>query len=206
MVHLLRTQWNGTSGGPGLTQLAIDSTDSSFGPLSAGQAQSAVDAMRAYWFAIAGQLPDDIVLTVNPVVDYYLVHNGELAGSVSAATAPASVAGTSTAVFSMATGPKINLNTGIVRNGRRVRGSIYIVPGAGATMSSGGMTAGTTKTALNTAGVNFRTALNAAGLKLGVWSRPIPEGKPKGPRDGAWADVQAMETNEKLAILRGRRD
>jgi hypothetical protein len=206
MVHIIRTAWSGTSGGPGLTQFAIDTVDSTFGALSTSQAQSAVDATRAYWFAMAGLLPDEIILTVSPVVDYYLVHNAQLAGSVSAPTPPSSVAGTSTLAFSMATGPKINLNTGVVRNGRRVRGSIYIVPGASTTMANNGMILGTARTTLNTAGNNLRTALAAAGLKLGVWSRPVPEGKPKGPRDGAWADVTAMEANEKLAILRGRRD
>lgn len=206
MVHILRTAWSGTSGGPGLTQLAIDTTDSTFGPLSAGQAQSAVDALRAYWFGINAYIPDDITLTVSAVVDYYLVHNAELAGSVSATTPPALVSGTSSAVYSMATGPKINLNTTVVRNGRRVRGSIYLVPGGGNAMAANGMISSAARTAFNTAGTNFRTALGAAGLKLGVWSRPIPEGKPNGPRDGAWSDVSAMEANEKLAVLRGRRD
>lgn len=206
MVHIVRTQWSGTSGGPGLTQFAIDLTDASFGPLSTAQAQSAVDATRAFWQSLNTYLPNEILLTVSPVVDYYLVHNGQLAGSVSAPTAPASVLGTHAGNYSMATGPKINLNTGVVRNGRRVRGSIYVVPGGANTYGATGMMDAASRTAFNTAGNNLRTALNAAGLKLGVWSRPVPEGKPKGPRDGAWSDVQALETNEKLAVLRGRRD
>lgn len=206
MVHIVRTGWTGTSGGPGLTQFAIDTTDSTFGPLSAGQAQSAVDAVRAFWLALAAQLPDEITLTVSPVVDYYLAHNAQLAGSASAATAPASVVGTNASVYSMATGPKVNLNTGVIRNGRRVRGSIYIVPGGSSTMGAAGMVNATSRTTINTAGTNLRTALNSAGLKLGVWSRPVPEGKPNGPRDGAWSDVISFEVNEKLAILRGRRD
>lgn len=206
MVHIVRTQWSGTSGGPGLTQLAIDTTDSTFGPLSAGQAQSAVDAVRAFWLACQSMIPDEVLLTVSPVVDYYLAHNGELSGSVSATTAPVGVTGTGAGAFSMATGPKLNLNTGVVRNGRRVRGSIYIVPGGSTTLGTNGMLANTSRTSLNTAGTNLRTALAAAGLKLQVWSRPIPIGKPRGPRDGATADVQAIEANEKLAILRGRRD
>lgn len=206
MVHILRTQWSGTSGGPGLTQLAINTTDGSFGPLSPGNAQSAVDALRAFWQSLNSSLPDEIQLTVSPVVDYYLANSGELAGSVTAPTAPGAVLGTSTAVYSMATGPKINLNTGQVRNGRRVRGSIYIVPGAGATMAANGMCAAVTKTVLNGAGLTFRNSLASAGLKLVVWSRPIPADKPHGPRDGVTSDVQSMETNEKLAILRGRRD
>jgi hypothetical protein len=206
MVHIVRTGWNGTSGGPGLTQLAIDTTDSTFGPLSAGQAQSAVDAVRTFWSSLVNQIPDEIQLTVSPVVDYYLVHNGQLAGSVSATTAPAVVVGASAAAYSMATGPKVNLNTGVIRNGRRVRGAIYIVPGSAATYGTNGQLAATARTAINTAGATLRNSLSAAGLKLGVWSRPIPEGKKYGPRDGAWSDVQSFETNEKLAILRGRRD
>lgn len=206
MVHIVRTAWAGTSGGPGLTQMAIDTTESSFGALSTGQAQAAVDAVRAFWQSIVTLLPDEILLTVSPVVDYYLVHNAELAGSVSATTPPANVAGTSTAVFSMATGPKLNLNTGVVRNGRRVRGSVFIVPGASSAYGTNGMMGGTPKATLNTSGANLKTALAAGGLKLGVWSRPIPVGKPNGPRDGAWADVSTIECNEKLAILRGRRD
>lgn len=206
MVHIIRTAWSGTSGGPGLTQIAIDLTTPAFGPLSPGQAQSAVDAMRAFWSSIAAQMPDEIMLTVSPVVDYYLVNNGELAGSVSAPTPPVVVVGTSASAFSMATGPKVNLNTGVVRNGRRVRGSIYIVPGSQVTQATNGMCNGTTKTAINTAGATLKSSLASAGLKLVVWSRPVPADKPKGPRDGAISDVSTLETNEKLAILRGRRD
>lgn len=206
MVHIVRTQWSGTSGGPGLTQMAIDTVDSTFGPLSAAQAQSACDAVRSFWNALAAHIPNEITLTVSPVVDYYLVHNAQLAGSVSATTPPANVLGTNTGNYSMATGPKINLNTGVIRNGRRVRGSIYIVPGGSSTFGAAGMMDGTVRGTFNTAANNMRTALTAAGLKLGVWSRPIPEGKPRGPRDGAWSDVNICETNEKLAVLRGRRD
>jgi len=206
MVHIVRTQWTGTTGGPGLTQLAIDTTASSFGPLSAGQAQSAVDAVRAFWAALPTFLPDEVMLTVSPVVDYYLTHNAELAGSVSAATPPANVNGSSAAVFSMATGPKVNLNTSTIRNGRRVRGSIFIVPGASTTYSTNGVVVASARTAINTAGATLRSSLQTAGLKLVVWSRPLNADQPKGPREGAISDVTAVETNEKLAILRGRRD
>lgn len=206
MVHIVRTAWSGTSGGPGLTQLAIDQTTSSFGPLSAGEGQSAVNAVRAFWQAINAYLPNEITLTVSPVVDYYLTHNAQLAGSMSAATAPALVLGTSTGNYSMATGPKVNLNTGVILNGRRVRGSIYIVPGSGTTMGPAGMIDPAARTAINSAGATLMSSLSSAGLKLGVWSRPIPVGKPNGPREGEWSDVSVMETNEKLAVLRGRRD
>lgn len=206
MVHIVRTSWSGTSGGPGLTQLAIDLTDGSFGALSTSQAQSAVDAVRAFWNGLVNQLPDEINLTVSPVVDYYTAHNGQLAGSTSAPTAPAVVLGASAAVFSMATGPKVNLNTGVIRNGRRVRGSIYIVPGAGATRGTNGQLAAASRTTINLQGATLRSALNTAGLKLVVWSRPLKDAAGNITRDGATSDVASFETNEKLAVLRGRRD
>lgn len=205
MVHIVRTGWTGTSGGPGLTQLAIDTTDSQFGPLTGAQAQSAVNAVRAFWDTIKAHLPNELMLTVAPSVDYYLVHNAQLAGTVTAATSPTAVLGTAADTFSMAAGLKINLNTGAIQNGRRVRGAIFVVPAANA-FSLTGTASATAKTALNTAGATLLSALATGGLKLCVWSRPLDATHPKGPRDGTINTVSNMETNEKTAILRGRRD
>lgn len=205
MVHLVKTTWSGLSGGSGITQLAIDTTESTFGALDAGDAQAAVNAVRAYWNTIANYLPNEVSLNVQPMIDYHLSHNGELAGSVTAAQSPAVVVGTNMGDYSMAAGLKVNLNTATIRNGRRIKGAIFLVPAAGAFSNTGG--AGQTPTTtINDAGTALRTALAAAGLKLQVWSRPVPEGKPHGPRDGATADVTGMEVSPKTAILRGRRD
>jgi len=206
MVSIIRTAWSGTSGGPGLTQLAVDQNTPAFGPLTAAEGQAAVNAVRAFWFAIAASLPDEVALTVSPVVDTYLDNNGTLAWSMSAATAPATVSGTSTAIFSMATGPKLNLNTGVIRNGRRVRGSVYIVPGGGNCQASNGMCAAATKTAFNSAAATMMASLQTAGLNLRVWSRPLKDSAGNITRDGVTNPVSVVETNEKLAILRGRRD
>ena len=205
MPTLIRTNWSGTTGGPGLTQIAVDQKISSFGPLTAAEGQSAVNAMRAFWDAIKAFLPDEIVLNVNPTCDTYLVHNGQLAWSMTAAATPAAVSGTSATTYAMAAGLKINENTGVIQNGRRVRGSIFVVPSCGG-FSSNGLVAATTKTTINTAGATFLSSLDTAGLKMVVWSRPIPSGKPNGPRDGTQSTVTGLDTNEKTAILRGRRD
>jgi len=206
MVSIIRTAWSGTSGGPGLTQLAIDQNTPAFGPLTAAEGQAAVNAVRAFWDGIKALLPDEITLTVSPVVDTYLDNNGNLAWSMSAATAPAAVSGTSAAVFSMATGPKVNLNTGVIRNGRRVRGSIYLVPGGGNNQASNGMCVGASKTTINAAAATLMASLQTAGLNLRVWSRPLKDADGNIIRDGVTSAVSVCETNEKLAILRGRRD
>lgn len=205
MTHLVRTTWIGLSGGNGIQQFAIDTVDSTFGPLSTSQAQSAVNAVRTFWFDIRGTLPNEATLTTLPQVDYYLTHTAQLSGSVTAPTPPAAVLGSSTAAFAAAAGYKVNLSTAVIRNGRRVRGSVFVVPACGVYTDTGTIL-GTTKTLVNTAGATMMSALATAGLKLVVWSRPIPEGEPNGPRDGAMADVSLMETADKTAILRGRRD
>lgn len=206
MVHIVRTGWQGTTGGPGLTQLAVDQITSGFGPLSAGEGQAAVNAVRAFWESAKIYIPNEVTLNVSPVVDYYLTDDAQLAGSMTAATAPANVVGTeATSSYSMAAGVKLNLNTGVIRNGRRVRGSMFIVPSAGS-MTNGGIVGATPKTNLQTYGATLLAALNTAGLKLVVWSRPLTAEDPNGPRDGAQADVSVIECSEKTAILRGRRD
>lgn len=203
-VHLVRTAWAGTSGGPGLTQTAFDMIN--LGDPTAADAQVAVNAVRGFWDAIKAYLPDEVVLTVSTVVDGYDVVTAELENSVVAGAAPAAVQGTSAAVYSMAAGMRVNLQTGVIRNGRRVRGAIYVVPASSAAMGTTGAVSSAVRTAVNAAGNTLRTTLEAGGMRLLVWSRPLPAGVPNGPRGGDVAQVTGVETNEKSAILRGRRD
>jgi hypothetical protein len=202
---MIRTAWSGTSGGPGVTQVFFQDANS-FGEISSSQAQSAVNAMRAFWGAIALYIPDNITLTVSPVVDSYNVVSGDLEASVSAATAPPTIAGVNTTGFAMASGFKVNLNTTTIRRGRRVRGGIFVVPSGGNAFSTDGQVISTARTAINTAGQQFLSALSTAGLRLVVFSRPLSAGQVGGPRSGDVAPVTVMETNEKTAVLRGRRD
>lgn len=205
VVALVRTNWSGTTGGPGLTQIAMEAiTDPHSWDATA--AQTAVNAMRTCWQGMNSMLPDNIKLDVSPVVDVYTKIDGQLVGSYSAATTPTQVVGTSTAVFSMAAGVKVNLNTGQIRNGRRVRGSVFIVPATSAAFSTDGLVLSGSRVTINGSFNGMITTLAAANLVPCVWSRPIPAGKLYGPRDGATTPVTGIETSEKGAILRGRRD
>jgi len=143
---------------------------------------------------------------VSPVVDYYITSSGELSGSVSAPTPPVAVLGTGTASYSMAAGVKLNWNTSTIRNGRRVRGTTFLVPTTSSAFNQTGTADTTVRTAINTAAAAYLNALSATGLKGVVWSRPLDAEDPNGPRDGAIADITGVEVSEKTAILRGRRD
>lgn len=206
VVHaLVRTSWSGTSGGPGLTQMRFEGiTD----PHSwdATSAQTVVNAARTFWDTIKVQIPDNVTLTVQPTVDVFNNISGELVGSYSAATPPASVAGTSAAVFTMAAGLKLNLNTGIIRYGRRVKGAWFIVPASSASFTTDGVVTGGTVTALNGAGAAMITALATSNIRPIVYSRPKEAAGGNPARDGAEAAVVSFSTSPKGAILRGRRD
>lgn len=201
MVGIVRTEWSGTSGGPGLTQFAL--LGAAGGEWNPGGEQAAVNAVRAFWFALAGILPDELRLTVNPVVDSYNRETGDLIASNTAGTVPAVVAGTSTTGYAGGAGLKITWNTGQIRNGRRVRGSTFIVPVTlGAFTNIGTVTPGTITT-VNAAAANLVTALGQGGVSLGVWSRPRDT---PNVRVGFATQVVNGSCSSKSAILRGRRD
>lgn len=200
-VGIVRTAWAGTSGGPGLTQTVFrdlgDNAD-----ITNTQAQAAVNAVRAYWDGVKGLVPNEIVLTVQPVVDVYDLISGALVASQSVVTPPAAVSGTDTGVYAMAAGIKVNLNTSVIRAGRRVRGAMYIVPAGAAAYSSGGLVASTAKTTILTAATTMLASFTTGDIELLVWSRPTTTTS----NDGDVAPVSTIEANEKTAVLRGRRD
>lgn len=200
-LGIVRTAWAGTSGGPGLTQLAFrdlgDNAD-----ITNTQAQAAVNAVRAFWAALVSYLPNDITLTVQPVVDCYNLTSGALVASQTVGTPPASVVGTDAGTFSMGSGIRANLNTSVIRAGRRVRGAMYIVPAGGIAYSNAGLVSAAAKTAINTAGTTMMGSFTTGDIELLVWSRPTTTTS----NDGDVAPVSSVEGNEKTAILRGRRD
>jgi hypothetical protein len=200
-VGIVKTAWAGTTGGPGVTQTAF--TDVTGANLSVAQVQAAVNAVRAFWEASKLYIPNEVVLTVLPTVDMYDCVTNTLNGSSTAASAPATVTGTDTGVYGMASGLKVNLMTTEIAYGRRVRGAIYVVPAGQAAYTNTGQVNGSAKTAIDAAGATLITALNTAGASLMVWSRgrTVPTA-----RNGAVHTVSSVKTNDQTAILRGRRD
>ena len=203
-IFKVATGWTGTTGGPGLTQLYFQATTDA--TPSQTQAQTAVNAVRAFWAALAAILPNEIILTVSPQVDVFNQLDGALTASVLAASAPAAVAGTDTGAYAMASGVKANLQTNEIRNGRRVRGSIYIVPAGSTTQTAFGTIASATRTTVNTAGNTIISTVAGQNTNLIVWGRPLKDSQGNITRNGSVNFVQGFDTIEKGCILRGRRD
>lgn len=201
MVAIVRTEWDGTSGGPGLTQLAFLGN----GEFTAANAQAAVNAVRKFWDSLKTYLPDELRLNVMPTVDIYNEANAELTGSVVAPVVPLQVAGTSASGYAGGAGFKLNWNTGIIRNGRRVRGATFVVPASLTCFNSTGTIINTTVNAVNIAANTLMADVTAGGTALLVWSRPLVKDDVI-IRGGATAGVISGTCGPKSAIMRGRRD
>lgn len=204
MVALVRTTWSGTSGGPGITQMAV--LGAAGGIWNPGGEQAAVNAVRSFWDGIKSYLPNELTLTVSPVVDWYDRATGELMGSNIAATAPGTVTGTGVGSYAGGAGIKVTWETGQVRDGRRVRGATYVVPCDVAAFTNTGTVGTSAKASVNTAAAALITAFSTASLSMGVWSRPREASATLTARDGAAFQVTAGVCSSKSAILRGRRD
>ena len=199
-VGIVRTELSGLAGGPGLSQmtLAVQGTGEWNGTL----AQSAVNAVRAFWASIAASMPNDVTLQTQPAIDVYDDISGQLIDSVSASSTPASVVGTVTTGYASGAGAKIDWQTGQILAGRRVVGHTYVVPlGASAYENDGSIVASTianAQSAINT----YLAALNTGSLWHVVWTRPrVGSQSPPGA-----SVVTSGVMRDKTAFLRGRRD
>lgn len=203
-VGIVRTYWAGTTGGPGITQLAVAEGDGGF--WTPTNATNATAAVHDFWEDLIAYLPNEISLTVDPVVDLYDETTAELVASETATATPGVVTGINTSSYAMASGLKINWNTSAIRAGRRVRGSTFIVPAGSSVYSNTGTVDGVVATAFNTAANLMRTSMISASLKMVVWSRPLKNELGVITRPGGYSDITGAATSLKGAVLRGRRD
>jgi hypothetical protein len=159
--------------------------------------------VRTFWDSQKGILPDELKLTVSPIIDVYDRVTGDLTASYVAGTAPLVVAGTSATGYAGGAGVKVTWNTGQIRNGRRVRGSTFIVPTSSSIFGPTGTVVAGNMTSINASATALISTLNAAATPLAVWSRPF---NGDNARVGFATEVIQGLCSSKSAILRGRRD
>lgn len=204
-VAIVKTKWAGTSGGPGITQLAF-TNQTEPDNWSNANAKVITDMVRAFWNTYQLGLPDNISLTVDPVVDIFNISDGGLITSFTSATPPNVVNGTDNSSFNMASGIKITLKTGNVINRRRVHGGIFIVPSAGNCFDSNGVITTTANNQWLGAANTLLTTSVGANMGLSVWSRPRKAKGNKPAFTGQVSNVSGFTINSHGASLRGRRD
>lgn len=158
--------------------------------------------LRAWLQNSAGFFPEDVLVQVEGVGDVIDSTTGELTGTWTAAV-PDAVTGAHTGVYASPTGVCVNWLTAGVLNGHRLRGRTFLVPFGSSTFDLTGSIDATVLAALRESAASFVTA---AAANFVIWHRPIPSGEPNGPRAGGHDIVVASAVNDKVAILRSRRD
>lgn len=200
MANLLRVKinWTGFTGGPGYTNLHFEPTDGS--AIDQADVDSAVNKTAFFLSAWRAYQPIGLSTQVDTAVAEIDENSGAIQNYHVGPDVPAGL-GQGAGNYAAGSGACISLYTADVRNGRRVRGRIFMVPlGNSALEADGTINAG--------ALTNMRASAAALiddldPVRLVVWVRPF--GFPIEINGGGYA-VTSFSIRDKVAQLRSRRD
>lgn len=161
-------------------------------------AQGIANAIRAFFSSWASWLPNDVSVSFDSEVLFLGQSTGELTDSFPV-TPPAGVTGAQSGVWPAGAGARLVWDTGTIREGRRVRGSTFMVPLTGSAFTNTGRVANGPITLGGTSATTLIDALVLNTTPLAVWSRPRP-GIP-----GDTSLVVQGSTSPIVATLRGRK-
>jgi len=196
-IHRIRAVWSGAPGAPGISTFYTP----------APPAAADLTAIWTFFNALIAGLPNTMTIQVQGTGDTVDDGTGDLTGSWTA-TAPSVVTGTSASGYAAPTGSCVHWTTGSVMDGRRVKGTTFIVPTVNQYEANGTLV-GTWVTTLTTAAQTMQTAL---GANFMVWHRPLYGPRPPGGgsrpllRAGGSANVTGVSVPDKAVVLRSRRD
>lgn len=201
MATLLRVKlrWSGFIGGPGYSIFHM--RDFSGGEPDQAQADAAVARIGDFANFARTHCPQAVQLQVQSDVEVIEETNGQLQSIFNVTTGgPQQGQAPTDEAYSAASGAVITWRTPGVRNGRRVRGRTFLVPLSSIAYQSDGTLSPAAISNLNSAAGNL---VNGTGTPdMGVWARPSA----KGATDGIWYAAGSYSINDKVAILRSRRD
>ena len=152
-------------------------------------------AAKTFWAAQANKIPNTVFVNVPNGGETITAEDGVLTGVWTEGTSQ-STAGTYNGVWIAGTGARIVWGTAGVTNGRRVRGSTYIVPMGASQFDTDGSLVASVVTGLQT---QAQAVIVALGDDFCVWSRPAP-GRP-----GKVSTISDATVPDKASWLRTRR-
>ena len=167
----VRVAWQNWPGAPGVSTFWGDSTIN----------QTAIDALRTFFNAIAGNLPSGLTIQVPSSGDLISAQTGLISGTWSVGTTPAQVAATGAGAYAGNAGAVVHWLTNAVvtstspktgkTTARRLRGRTFLVPLiSSAYDTNGSLGVGV----LNTVQTAANALLAAAPGVYNVWHRPKP--------------------------------
>lgn len=185
----VRTTFEGIQGSPWLNTLYFDD--------AAGTAQQAATAAGTFWGAVDALMDSECVWSTEAEVAVINPLNGDLL-SVEATTPVTGAGSLVQEALPIATQGLVRWRTGVVTNGREVRGRTFIPALCDASNDNGSVIAATV-TAVNLACTNL---LASASAELHIWHRPNELTGAAGSSEPVITGT--MWTN--FAVLRSRRD
>jgi hypothetical protein len=193
IIMRYKLTWGLPSGGPGVTTLFAmpDTTEQVFADAARAFLSDALNQATAH-----DSLPSGCTIQGEGIVDNIEVTDGTLTSAVPV-TPPAVITGTGSGVYAAPVGACITWLTGLVHQGRRVRGRTFLVPLANSAFQNNG----TLDTAWLTQVRNAATTYIAGAVNPAVWCRPDP-----GTTNGAAFSIAAGSVADKAAVLTSRRD
>lgn len=127
-----------------------------------------VGPLKAFYEAIKAYFPSTLQITVPQQGDTLDVASGRIVDAWGGSNGGV-VTGTGTAAYARGSGARVVWQTSGIRNGRRVRGSTFLVPLVSTVYATDGQVNVAPQTAITTAASNLITAY---GSSLVIWSRP----------------------------------
>jgi len=127
-----------------------------------------VSDVATYFNAWSTWIPTGITVTISNTGDLLDVATGQISGTwTDGGTAVATMGGAG--VYAQGVGARVKWSTAGIRNGRRVRGSTFMVPTIGAAQQTDGTPAAAALTAWNTAA---QALVTASASEMVIYSRP----------------------------------
>lgn len=159
--------------------------------------QAAVNALRGFMNTGLSYCPNDVTVDFPGEVSVHDEDSGKLTGTI-AVTAPASLIGGVSGSWAGGAGYRIDWQTNVIYDGRRVRGRTFFVPAGSSVYSTGGQVIQSLRTAVQTSAATYLAAADSAGAPMCVLSR-----RPN--NQGFAADVQSGTVSTLAATLRERK-
>jgi hypothetical protein len=200
-----KLRWNGFNGAPGYSVFHMRDfvgDDTTVPDIQGGANKILVFATR-----LQAVLPANVNLSLLPDVEVIDEATGEIREVRGAVVDPpkfgSAAAGTG---YAAAVGAVITWRTGIVIDGRRLKGRTFLVPLTAGAFQNDGSLLQTTVDTLNTAATGLHDSVGSPDL--GVYSRPRKADPVKNitAREGRWALVTTHSVPDMGAVLRSRRD
>lgn len=192
----VRSVLSGFPGGPGVaTMYFLD-------------INTAPDSIRSFWEGMFSMIPADVTIKVDGVGDVIEDTTGALVGQW-IFPAPAVVQCTGAGNYAAPAGGLIRWETGVIKDGRRLRGKTFVVPMIAIQFQTDGSLAPTTLTDMLAAAQVLITGQNASFV---IWHRPFKgtpatATKPARPSHlGSHSLVTGASIPDKVVVLRSRRD